>query len=69
MMKFKPNPLKDIVNNFREYGVLANYEEIQMALREVGVQSLSVEQLQLNLLETAKADNTHAYHLMAKENY
>ena len=62
----KPNPLKDLVNNFREYGVFPTDQQMQDAIDGSGVQSLSVLDLELNLFNSASKDETHPYHPMTQ---
>lgn len=59
---YQPNPIKDLVNNFNEYGILPNQKKMKEALVGSGVQSLSAEQLEKNLISVAIKDEEHPYH-------
>tara|TARA_Y100001958_G_C21164315_1_gene497477 strand:+ start:682 stop:927 length:246 start_codon:yes stop_codon:yes gene_type:complete len=63
MYKFKPNPLKDLVNKFNEFGIFPSDSEMKDAIEGSGVKSLTPEQLELNLLKLAENEN-HPYHHM-----
>ena len=63
-MNYKPNPLKDLVNNFNEYGIFPTDEQMEYAIKETGVKTLSVLDLELNLLSSASKDENHPYHHM-----
>jgi len=62
----KPNPLKDLVNNFKEYGVFPTDQQMKDAIEGSGVKSLSVVELELNLLSSASKDETHPYYPMTQ---
>jgi len=62
----KPNPLKDLVNNFKEYGVFPTDQQMKDAIEGSGVKSLSVFELEMNLLNSASKDENHPYHPMTQ---
>lgn len=66
-MEYKVNPLKEVVNNFREHGNRPSIEVLSLALKGSGVQSLSPFELETNLISSASKDVEHSFHSTAVE--
>lgn len=66
-MEYKVNPLKEVVNNFREYGNRPSLEVLTLAIEGSGVQSLSPFELETNLISSASKDEKHSFYSTAVE--
>jgi len=66
-MNYKNNPLKDLVNNFSEYGELPTLSQMQEAIVGAGVISLTSNELRTNLITGAFKNKNHPFHSQAVE--